>query len=184
MVSAQIREALDSFVAEMRARPRPRARARELVSWFALGHLLPTARPGRALSDALQVGIEFAVPQRKSESNPRKNPDVCKDVVILREPRTLCWDDAGIPTTFPIAVLEWKVVPLNARPALRRDREAQAISDDIPWLQWYTETAPEAVGFSIVAYHLPDSFDVAVARVQNGTVDPSWYGLSHPWRSA
>lgn len=75
-----LREAFDSFAREHQDAV-PRCRERELVSRFAFGHLVPRCRPGTALFHPRQLGIEVAVPQRSGDG-VRRQPDVCKDLVI------------------------------------------------------------------------------------------------------
>jgi hypothetical protein len=58
------------------------AREKELVSWFVTDHLLPLVSKESIIHQPSQIGIEVAVPQHKTPNNPRKNPDVCKDVVL------------------------------------------------------------------------------------------------------
>src|SRR5437867_1079062 len=66
---------------------------REAVSYFAFGHLVPLCRSGQSLHRPAQIGLEVPVPgigEGKSQ--------VCKDVVVWRDPGAVCWDLSGAPT--------------------------------------------------------------------------------------
>ena len=110
-LESQLRTAFSAFAAALATLDGPQsfARERELVTWFTLGALLPQVADGEVLHNPLQVGIEVACPQRVTETNRRKTPDVCKDIVIWPSAYDVSWDETGLPSHWPLAVIEWKV---------------------------------------------------------------------------
>lgn len=109
-------------------------RERELVSLFVFEHLLdegsrlnPPLRPG-------QVGIEVAVPQHPPHGGRRRQPNVCKDVVIWPETRMTTWGPDQQELRYPLAVLEWK--SFNNVGTLERHNSKRAeIERDREWLR-------------------------------------------------
>lgn len=106
----------------------------------ASGTLLPLVTPGTALFDARQIGIEVAVPQRRGDG-VRRQPDVCKDLVIWPEPDSTCWNERGQAVRFPAAVVEWKSIDRRERRASRADRMNRQLAYDLEWLGWLTSQA-------------------------------------------
>jgi hypothetical protein len=139
-------------------------REREAVSCFAFGHLVPLCRPGQVLHHPGQIGLEVAVPgigEGKSQ--------VCKDVVVWREPGAVCWDITGAPTVAPLAILEWKCHTDQPRP--------KHSSHDIKWLTAFTTRFPDTAGY-LVRLNLTDQErTLAVATVRRGVVE-DWLTLT------
>src|SRR2546425_10676906 len=118
-----VRRALGSTIADLR-RPGFHGREREIVNLFVLGHLVRQRGRGGVLRDAMQIGIEVAVPQLPGRGGLRKKPDVCKDVVIWAEPGMTVWGHDGAGRVYPISVLEWKCVNRQDRgSSVQRKRE-------------------------------------------------------------
>jgi hypothetical protein len=165
--------AFQSFAAAHRAHVL-RLRERELVSRFAFGHLLPQCRPGGALFDPRQIGIEVAVPQRSGDGT-RRQPDVCKDLVIWPGVDGSCWDSAGHPTRFPAAVLEWKSIDRGERPGDRRDKLERQTSADLGWLDWLTSASPTTEGYFALVQPAGTGLSIDVTRVSSGGRQPHWF---------
>lgn len=142
-------------------------REREAVSLFAFSHLMKFCKPGTALSEPGQIGIEVAVPQLDRETatriSGRQNckPQVCKDLVIWPEANMTCWDETGKPTVLPAAILEWKY------------NEKHPSTADHSWLAAYTTKYPDVLGYSI---WVPDTeaFSLVCSRFCNGTGQLQW----------
>lgn len=147
MLEEQLREAFSSFARSVIPRY---ARERELVSTFIFAHPLPTVGPGRVLNAAHQIGIEVAVPQRRDLPNPRRDPDVCKDIVIWPSPGMTCWDEQGRAVHYPLAVLEWKSINLKDRKTTRTRKRVIEHASDVDWLRWYVDAAPGATGYAVL----------------------------------
>ena len=79
-------------------------REREVLNLFLLGHLLPLVSPSGPIYSPGQLAIEAAVPQHKTATNPRKEPDVCKDLVIWPRP----WITVGTPRQVYLDVFRWQ----------------------------------------------------------------------------
>lgn len=162
-----VRRSLISFAHETLASDWRGRREREAVSLFAFRHLLREVRADGVLHDPAQITIEFPVPQvtgRSDASAPAKS-QVCKDLVIWSHPEMTCWDEAGKPTVPPAAILEWKFgVPTVYEP-------------DIEWLQAFTKTYPETVGYAITANRPCGVFLLDCARVAEGVAEREWLRL-------
>ena len=145
-LESQLHEAFVSFAAA--ALP-PYARERELVSAFVFVHLLATLRSGAVISTPGQIGIEVAVPQRRDRPNPRRDPDVCKDVVIWPTPGMVCWDAEGRAVHYPLAVLEWKSINRKDRSSTSRTKRLRD-HPDLEWLRWLVAEAQTAEGYAVL----------------------------------
>jgi len=108
-----------------------RGREREVVSLYAFGFLAPRCEPDSVLRSPTQIGLDVAVPQLPG---PDRKKLVCKDLVIWPEPASNCWDESGLATRRPIAVLEWKA------------RTESMSTYDEKWLQEFSMNDPMFVG--------------------------------------
>jgi hypothetical protein len=168
------------------SRDAPPVRENEIVNWFALDCLQSHLAPGRPLYSIAQVGIEVAVPQTEGRGGSRKYPDVRKDLVVWRRPRSACWSkDTGHPVHWPLAVLEFKVASFRDKPADVRRKLRSERNEDIGWLQEAVRHDQRLLGFS-VAVHAPDTpWAIDVTRVSSDGPEHNWwtvndgaYGLS------
>lgn len=140
-------------------------REREAVSQFVFGHLLKEVSPHGFIQDPAQIGIEFPVPQVNCDDSAcdrRFKRQVCKDIVIWREPAMTCWDVNGFPNIAPAAILEWKF------------GASKAHESDIEWLRQFTVKFPQTIGYAITANRPGSNFLIDCIRVNDGLVDRSW----------
>jgi hypothetical protein len=174
-LSSVIRKALCSFASENRG---DAVYARELVSCFVFAHLLCHVQANGPISSPAQIGVEVAVPQRRIPGARRRDPDVCKDVVIWSAPGMVCWDSAGHPTRFPAAVLEWKSLNLKDSAASVRRKLREEYPADCDWLQWFVTASPGSEGYAVLVDSRQTRRHVRVARFSAGGEDVDW--LVHP----
>ena len=156
-----IRASLASFVDDVFTN-NWRGREREAISVYAFGHLVPRCGDGRLLRSPTQIGIEVAVPQIPGGSAKRQ---VCKDLVLWSEPGQTCWDAAGHPTIYPMAIMEWKA------------NRGSISLDDIGWLESYSKRRPSFVGFATCLDLKAREFRLACARVESGHANRDWLRL-------
>lgn len=126
------------------------------------------------LRSGLQVGIEVAVPQHRSDANPRKDPDVCKDVVIWPEPRMTCWDDSGLPSRYPLAVIEWKSLNRRDPSSVRKRKRLVYHEYDLPWLIKTSVASPGFLGYGVFVDLTVIPLSLVCARAFAGAVQHSW----------
>jgi hypothetical protein len=143
-------------------------REREAVSLFVTGHLLSCVDNSGYLRSATQVGIEVPVPQLSEdvstaltgrESSKRQ---VTKDIVIWPRPRMTCWDQDGLPTVPPAAVLEWKF----GSPGIYKP--------DLEWLRQYSFAYPDFVGYAVTGNRPGAAFRLTCTRVAAGAFESEW----------
>lgn len=135
-------------------------REREVVSYYAIGHLIRLCRPGTILHDPTQVGIEVAVPQLGGGD---KKAQVCKDLVIWPRPHMTCWDVERQPTVAPLAVIEWKA------------NMPSIYGPDVEWLKAFTGRWPGTVGYAITVDLQRRQFLMSCTRVEAGVSQPDWF---------
>lgn len=135
-----------------------RGREREAVSLYAFGFLAPRCEPHNLLRKSTQIGLDVAVPQL---SGPRRKKLVCKDLVIWPEPAGTCWDEAGKPTRFPIAILEWKT------------RTSEISKYDEEWLLEFSKRSFNFVGYA-VSLEPSARTRMTVTRVSHGLALSRW----------
>jgi hypothetical protein len=149
-----------------------RGREREIVSRFCFGHLIKRYDPE-------YIGIEVAVPQLSKdvllECNPKaKRPgqDVCKDIVIWREPRETTWNQNWKVTHEPLAVIEWTVINHLDDSGARRKKIEKHESDKC----WLLKKADLAgfVGYAAFVDTTCQPKYLTCARVSAGSVIPDW----------
>ncbi len=157
-----IRQSLRDFADEI-ACNHWHGKEREAVSLYAFGHLIRYCHRNSALYDQRQIGIEVRVPKPARQGIKK---EVCKDLIIWRKPAMTCWDDAGKPTNYPLAVLEWKV------------NSSKAHIKDVHWLQAFSADNVQVVGYAICIELREQTFSLSCARVQNGAVCKNWLTLS------
>ena len=123
-------------------------RERELVSLFVFEHLLPEGAKLQPPLKPGQVGVEVAVPQHPPHGGKRRQPNVCKDVVIWPHPRMTTWTTLGQPLCYPSAVIEWKTlnnIGVRERPAAKR---AEFVRDR-EWMCAATCRCPQMRGYVV-----------------------------------
>lgn len=173
-----IRRALEGTFADLR-NPQWIAREREIVSLFVLSHLVTLCDPVGTLRDPGQIGIEVAVPQIKTPTNPRKDPDVCKDIVIWPRPKMTCWKIDG-SKEYPLSVIEWKSVNRWGASGQRRIKTSEHTAD-IGWLEQTAKLASAAgcefVGYAVLVIQEPESPSLSCARVTAATTQTEWLRL-------
>jgi hypothetical protein len=130
---------------------------REAISLFAFRHLLAHVKAGSVLHDPAQIAIEVAVPQIPG---PRRKTQVCKDLVIWREPASTCWSEPAQADNFPLSVLEWK-----------HGRSVPA-EEDVEWLRTFSAGREGFIGFAI-AFDLR-SRRLSACRVALCQSQPGW----------
>jgi len=122
-------------------------REREVVSRYVFAHLVKHCEPGNVLHDSAQIGMEVAVRQlERCQEYPHVGKDVCKDVVIWREPKTILWK-ANARHFEPLAIMEWKMIHAFDRPQDRK-RKQEEYKSDIRWLG----NKARAVGAEFIGY--------------------------------
>ena len=168
MIGEELDELLKSALKSFASIPKVSkwAREKELVSWFVIEHLLPLVKEGGILAHPGQVGIDVAVPQHRTPENPRKNPDVCKDVVIWSYPDMTCWNEEGIANVHPISVIEWKSWNKRDRPAQRKSKMKTFAEYDLPWLQKTVQSVEEFVGYGVLADVTNERIELACVRTR------------------
>jgi hypothetical protein len=158
-----VRDSLTEFVADVFGSSW-KGREREAVSLYAFGYLQRQIRKGGILRDPTQIGIEVTVPSKKS-LNPKGR--VCKDLVLWREPNMTCWDAEWKIVHPPLVIMEWKVSqPKNRNAVIEWENR------DIPWLQKYTKTYSDTVGYAVLLDLLRQQLNVA--RLHRGTFVHDW----------
>ena len=150
-------------------------REREVVSLYAFGHLLPEMTANGM--DPTQIGIEVAVPQVPRENHRRKDPDVCKDLVIWPEPSMTTWKSESEKGRFPSAILEWKTRN-NTLPRSSPDSLDRAFHENIDWLQQFANMAPEGwTGYAVSVDLALETPWMRVAKVTHLEVTMDWLTL-------
>jgi len=172
MIETQIREA---FATLARTHLPSFARERELVSAFVFAHLLPTLAPDRPLREPGQIGIEVAVPQRRDRPHRRRDPDVCKDVVLWDQAGMTCWDGDGRAVHLPRAVIEWKSINRKDAAAISRRKRREEHPADVDWLRWFVQQAPGLEGYAVLADLSVAPRTLQVHRVTAAAEYPSWF---------
>jgi len=129
-------------------------REREAISLFAFRHLLAHVKAGSVLHDPAQIAIEVAVPQIPG---PRRKTQVCKDLVIWREPASTCWSEPGHADNIPLSVLEWK-----------HGRSVPA-EENVEWLRAFSAGQEGFIGFAM-------AFDLRARRLSACRIE---LGQSH-----
>lgn len=135
---------------------------REAVSLYAFGYLCKRCQPNTVLCDPKQIGIEVRVPKPHGVG---KKVEICKDLVIWREPYINCWDKQRQPTNYPLAVLEWKV------------SHRGVYAGDVDWLCALSVDCDEFVGYAICLDLTERKFRLSCTRVHNGLREPEWLVL-------
>ena len=172
MIEAQLR---DAFTTLTTAHIPSFARERELVSLFVFAHLLPTLASRRPVCVPGQIGIEVAVPQRRDLPNRRRDPDVCKDVVLWDRPGMTCWDGDGRAIHFPRAVIEWKSINRKDPPPTARRKRVLEHPADVEWLRWFVQQAPDLEGYAVLADLSVAPRTLQVHRVTAAAESPHWF---------
>src|SRR4029077_1449469 len=105
------------------------------ISLFAFGYLATYFHPGNVLLKAqAQIAIEGAVKQTGHLEN--MGPQVCKDLVVWREPGMTLWGSERQRTRTPLCVMEWKcITPFNAA----RVNKKTVLAHDTDWLLEFTK---------------------------------------------
>ena len=168
-----IKSALTSFVRDIRRDPRWR-RERELINLFVFGHLAPRCRRGDALHHLTQIGIEAAVPQLPGRGGPRKNSDVCKDLVIWPKPKMTCWGREGKSRLYPLAVLEWKSINKQDRSRSIAEKRRD-YNKDVRWLLRTSRLVDQFVGYAIIVNQKAKLIEVSATRTYRGDVLHDWW---------
>jgi|SRR5262245_49962615 len=176
-LSIVIRESLSSFAVESAP---PFARERELVSTFVFAHLLRHVRVDGPIASPGQIGIEVAVPQRRKPEARRRDPDVCKDVVIWAAPGMTCWNQAGRPALFPAGILEWKSLNQKDSAASARRKLEREYPADCDWLRWFVSASPGSQGFAVLVDSRWATRRVRVARFSTDREEADWFVHPHP----
>ncbi len=132
----------------------------DCVNLFAHGFLFKRIRPGGAIQDFTQVGIEVFVPQLKTRNS---KVAVRKDLVVWDKPSGVTWSDAWQPTRPPCAIIEWK--------ARRKARRAPLLDEnDLDWLRRYSLRYPGFVGYAVTVDFTGSSSRIASARIRSGEI--------------
>ncbi len=175
-LESQLRQAFSEFSRTLSALQEQQsfARERELVTWFTIGALLPQVAEGEVLSDPLQVGIEVACPQRVTDTNRRKHPDVCKDIVIWPRPYDVTWDEDGLPSHAPLAVIEWKVPVRKDSPSAETRKRSERDGRDHAWLAWFVNQGGGAEAYSVWC-NLRVPGPLEVCRFTKGEMNAAWF---------
>jgi hypothetical protein len=153
-------------------------REREAVSRYVFAHLVKCCQPGTVLYDSAQIGIEVAVRQlERCEEYPNVGKDVCKDVVIWREPNTVLWK-ANLRHFEPLAIMEWKMIHAFDTPRDRK-RKPDEYESDIRWLgNKARAVGAEFVGYAVFVDSTYDPKKLVCARMTSDEMKLDWLTLS------
>lgn len=163
-----IRQSLSEFVSDI-FQAGWLGREREAVSLYVLGYLIRYCKPNCFLRDPTQIGIEVAVPQLRG---PNKKKQVCKDLVIWRQPRMTCWNSAWEPVEYPTAILEWKVYRAG-----QASRGLGVSRYDIAWLGEFSVGLDDFVGYAVSLDLRSRKFRLLCTRVHDGQPNHRWLHL-------
>lgn len=152
-----IRQALKEFTTEVFA-DSWWGKEREAISLFAFGHLIKQCRPGGALFDPAQIGIEVRVPKVEGWG---VKCEVCKDLIIWSRPGATCWSEPH----YPMAILEWKA------------NQPRVYANDVAWLVAFSANRPDFIGYAICLDLQRRNFRLSCTRVQNESVYSEWLVL-------
>ncbi|HEY4901053.1 MAG TPA: hypothetical protein VIH91_09580 [Terriglobales bacterium] len=149
-------------------------RERELVSLFAFGYLATFFSADNAILKAqAQIGIEVAVKQTGHLESMKTQ--VCKDLVVWREPAMTAWDGQWQLNRTPLCVMQWKcITPLT----VARVNKKTVLAPDVDWLKKFTEQNNDCIGFSVLADLRPNPRCIACDRFESGTQAEDWLVLS------
>ena len=156
-----VRRSLTEFIEDI-FRSQWYGKEREAISLYAFGYLLKHCQPNAILQDPRQIGIEIRVPK---PTKLGKKVEVCKDLVIWRQPSMTCWTAEKIAKNYPLAVLQWKV------------NEPEVSVDDVEWLRAFSEDSPESLGYAICVDLTKKKFRLKCTRVQNRIAQKKWLVL-------
>lgn len=174
-LDSMLKTAFISMLDELR-QPGWWRREHELVNLFVFGYLIPLCSPGRVLHDLTQIGMEAAVPQLPGRGGDRKNPDVCKDLVIWPEARMTCWGQDGSEMLKPLCVLEWTSLNRQGRASTRRDKEGK-YQEDLDWLVQVSRSAERFVGYAVLVDQQTEPLMLRVNRARDGRSSEPWTDL-------
>jgi hypothetical protein len=163
----QLRGAFTAFGSMLRSE-QPFARENELVNLFAFGPLLDAIAPELPIASARQVGIEVAV--RQPARTAAGKLVVRKDLVIWSDPGQTAWAADGSLGPDPLSVIEWK----GGRARSRTRKAARERGHDLAFLTAMTRVGTTE-GYSVLAVSSAGAWELAVARVVAGRVDPDWF---------
>lgn len=153
-----VRHSLSSFAEEVLDGSWSGRREREAVSLYVFRYLLREVHVDGFLKDAAQIGIEYPVPQTAGSGKGQ----VCKDVVLWRDPGMTCWDQSGQPTVAPAAILEWKF------------GEPDIAERDVAWLREFSIGRPAFTGYAVAARQPGLNWKLRCTRVVDGVEDRDW----------
>lgn len=130
-----------------------RGRENEVVNLFAHRFLWSHLGEGPFI-DPSQIGIEVAVKQIPSAGCKKL---VRKDLILWNKPLETVWrTEKGFNA--PAVVMEWKA-----------DRIARCATD-IKWLQAFTHSNPEVLGYSVCAF-LKQERRISFSRIAKGIIE-------------
>jgi hypothetical protein len=102
---------------------------RELLNRFVFNNLAKIIKDGSPFFSLAQIGIEVRVKQAIEGGKK----EVCKDLVIWRQPNQTVWTEDNVP----LCIIEWK------------HRNKVPYTEDINWLKKYTEINPGCIGVAL-----------------------------------
>jgi hypothetical protein len=148
---------------------------------FLLAHLVPLVSPMGPIQSAGQLAVEAAVPQHKSDANRRKEPDVCKDLVVWPRPWMTCWEpSSGLPRRYPMAIVELKVISWRDSGGIARKKTHEHREYDVPFLQRMSAEQEGFIGYAVLV-DLRSGFELlSCGRAFAGDVDPAWLSCPLP----
>ena len=135
---------------------------REAVSLYAMGYLPDEAAPDSVLFDKRQIGIEVRVPKPSSRG---KKSQVCKDLVIWREPAQTCWNEKLESVIYPLSVMEWK------------SGRTETTQYDLDWLTAFAKDAPGFIGYAVTLDLKRRKFRLKCDRVTKARLEKDWLVL-------
>jgi hypothetical protein len=149
-------------------------REREIVSFYAFGHLLKHVRTDSILNDPAQIGVEVAVPQHLPGDHTKDV--VCKDLAIWPTAGMTTWSRDERNHAYPLSILEWKTINWRDGRTTERSKLKQH-EGDIEWLVEASKRASEFVGYAVLMNLRPEKERLECARIADGSAKSQWLVL-------
>ncbi len=152
MLKEELQRMLLEFIDEIR-NEKWFGKERELVSRFTFSKLVKNIDCCAELYDTRQIGIEVRVEQVVDGKK-----EVCKDMVIWKEPNQNAWTENNVP----YCIIEWK------------HRHKIPYQYDIDWLKEYTKKNHSCFGIALNVENEKE-YSLKACLIENGeVVDNNW----------
>ena len=76
-----------------------------------------------------------------------------------------CWNADGVPTVYPISVIEWKLLNKRNQPHEKRRKTRVLLDYDIPWLQRTAAKLEKFIGYGVLVDVTNKKIEMSCIRV-------------------